>query len=113
MVLFRQMLFFLATAIVAVFCLGCLSEQPSGPLNNGGATTVANKPTEPELPPGNPEDVAALKAAGAYCPANQGARITTVELSSSATDEQLKHLAGLPGVQRLQCNSRGITDAGI
>jgi hypothetical protein len=60
----------LAAAVSTLgFSVGCLSEQPKGPLNSGGAATVITKPAEPELPPDNPEDVAALKAANSWMPA--------------------------------------------
>src|SRR5688572_7680503 len=101
----------LTTSILAT---GCLSEQPSGPLNVGTPVAVETKPAEPELPPDSQADIDALKAANAWLTTDpKTGRVTRVELSSSATDDQLKHLAGLPALERLQCNSRGITDAGL
>src|SRR5262245_46954667 len=113
MFLSRQKFILLAFASIVAVSVGCLREQPSGPLNNGGAVTTAAEPVEPELPPDNQADIDALKTANAWLPADKTGRITSVELSSSATDEQLKHLAGLPKLARLQCNSRGITDEGL
>ena len=64
---------------------GCLNEQPSGPLNNGGVSAEA-KPAERELPPDNAADVEALEKAKAWLTKDAAGRVTSVELSSSATD---------------------------
>ena len=103
-------------AAAALVLAGCPSNQPTGPLTGpptGSPVGAEAKVPKLELPPDSADDAAALKAANAWLTADKSGRVTRVELGSSATDEQLKHLAGLPAVQRLQCNSRGITDAGL
>src|SRR5688572_13811973 len=109
--LLRQLssLFIVVALITAA---GCPSTQPTGPLAGGGKATPETKAPQPELPPDDPQAVAALERT-AYLTKNNAGRVTKVELKPSATDEALKHLASLPGVERLEANVRGVTDEGL
>ena len=102
---------FLLVALALAVAAGCPSTQPSGPLAGGGKTSSEAKPAEPELPPDDAAAAGAIKEVG-YVTEARG-RVTRVELKPSATDEALKHLAGLPSVERLEANVRGVTDEGL
>src|SRR5688500_13167232 len=103
---------FLLVAAAMISATSCPSTQPTRPLDGSGKPTPETKVAQPEFPPDDPEAVAALEKA-AYLTKNNAGRVTKVELKPSATDEALKHLASLPGVERLEANVRGASDEGL
>lgn len=95
--------------LVGLLAVGCTGpEQPGAkPGDSGQQEPAASTP-----PKDDPAAVAALEKLGAELTSKDGV-VVGVVLPSTAVDDDLKHLAGLPSLQTLSAEVRGVHDAGL